>query len=128
MLVKQIGRWSVYQGPIIDCDVHQEWTSQDDLLPYLSHGWREYVEGPGKAGPISMDGSSDYSNPHGFDREDAFPDNPEWPGRFSGSLCFSNPPPGRAAEEIRGPAAPPRLCQVMISGNGIGVPFGHPLY
>lgn len=177
----------MYNGPLIDCDVHQEWASQDDLLPYLSEGWREYVLGPGKAGPISMDGASGYSNPHGFDREDAFPDNPDWPAgcdpqmfkdqlldkhnisnavltfgdvmmvsefrnpyfaaetaraatewmidywlaadeRFYGSILASNHLPDVAAEHIRKHADNPRICQVMMSGNGIGIPMGHPLY
>lgn len=177
----------MYDGPLIDCDVHQEWTSQDDLLPYLPEGWREYVLGPGRAGPISMDASSGYSNPHGFDREDAFPDHPDWPAgsdpqmfrdqlldkynierailtygdvmmvsefrnpyfaaecaraatqwmkekwlafddRFYGSLLASNHLPEVAAQEIRKHADDPRVPQVMLSGNGIGVPIGHPLY
>ena len=63
----------MYDGPVIDCDVHNEWTAQKDLLPYLAEGWREYVVGPMDAGPIPMSVSGGYENPHGFDREDAWP-------------------------------------------------------
>src|SRR5262245_27239719 len=33
-----------YDGPIIDCDVHNSWASEQDLLPYLEPEWREYVK------------------------------------------------------------------------------------
>ena len=38
-----------YDGDVIDCDVHHEWASPDELLPYLSDGWREYATGPRRA-------------------------------------------------------------------------------
>src|ERR1700759_5475688 len=31
---------------IIDACVHHRWADQDELLPYLSRGWREYLEQP----------------------------------------------------------------------------------
>lgn len=30
---------------VIDCDVHHEWGTPADLLPYFSKAWREYVSG-----------------------------------------------------------------------------------
>jgi predicted TIM-barrel fold metal-dependent hydrolase len=63
----------MYDGPIIDCDIHNEWRSQHEILPYLSEGWREYVTGPGSAGLVAMSASGGFQNPHGFDREDAIP-------------------------------------------------------
>lgn len=176
----------MYEGPIIDCDVHQEWKSQDDLMPYLPQGWQEYVRGPGRAGDISMDSSSGYSNPHGFDREDSFPADGSNPGsspelvaeqlldpynirravltygdvigvsdfrnpffasevaraatqwqidhwlasdeRFYGSILICNQLPEVAAKQIRHFGDHPRMAQVLMTGNGIGLPHGHPLF
>jgi hypothetical protein len=33
----------VYSGPIIDCDVHHNWASERELLPYLPAHWRDFV-------------------------------------------------------------------------------------
>lgn len=176
----------MYQGPIIDADVHQEWKSQDDLLPYMAEGWRDYVLGPGRAGPVSMDAASGFQNPHGFDRDDAYPDDGNPPGsspglfkeqlldrykitravmtfgdvmgvsdfrnpffstevaraatewmmdfwlpaddRLYGSLLVANGLPDVAAAQIRKHGDNPRIAQVMICGNGLEVPLGHPLY
>lgn len=38
-----------YDGAVIDCDVHHEWVSPAELLPYLSAGWQEFVLGPQRA-------------------------------------------------------------------------------
>jgi predicted TIM-barrel fold metal-dependent hydrolase len=61
-----------YDGPVVDADIHQSWTSPEAILPFLSAAWREYVTGPGRAGLISMHPRG-FENPHGFDREDTFP-------------------------------------------------------
>jgi len=34
----------VYDGPIIDIDVHHRWTSEQELIDYLEPDWREVVE------------------------------------------------------------------------------------
>lgn len=39
----------MYDGKVIDCDVHHQWPTADHLLPYLSEGWREFVTGPRRA-------------------------------------------------------------------------------
>ena len=35
---------------IIDCDVHPEWNSQDEVFPFLSQRWREHLETYGMRG------------------------------------------------------------------------------
>jgi predicted TIM-barrel fold metal-dependent hydrolase len=176
----------MYEGPIIDVDVHQEWKSQDDVMARMAPGWQDYVKGPGQAGNISMDSSSGYSNPHGFDREDSFPSDGSNPGsspelmrkqlldrfnirravltygdvigvsdfrnpyfatevgraatewmmdfwlssdeRLYGSILIANGLPEVAAKEIRRLGDHPRIAQVLMAGNGIGLPHGHPLF
>jgi uncharacterized protein len=70
-------------GPI-DCDVHQELLSADDeLLPYLSTGWQDFVRGyqrlGGSANSIAHAVTTNpayrlyASNPQGYDRKDAIP-------------------------------------------------------
>jgi hypothetical protein len=59
--------------PVIDCDVHHELASEDELDPYLSEGWREYVHGPEPQGRLPLLPGFPNANPHGFDRIDAIP-------------------------------------------------------
>lgn len=35
----------MYTGPIIDADVHHNWVTERELIPYLAPRWREYVTG-----------------------------------------------------------------------------------
>jgi predicted TIM-barrel fold metal-dependent hydrolase len=65
----------VYAGPLIDCDVHHEWPSQADLLPYLSENWREYVLGTTHAGGAQLPYSPSqiWLNPVAGWRGDAYP-------------------------------------------------------
>jgi uncharacterized protein len=78
-------------GPI-DCDVHQELANADeDLFPYLSTGWQDFVRGAqhftGSSGsiPHAVSVNPSYrmyaSNPQGFLRKDALPSD----GSFAGS-------------------------------------------
>lgn len=69
----------MYAGGVIDCDVHHDWPTDEHLVPYLSAGWREYVEGPGR---LMNDGSliplaptQLIPNPTGTNRPEAFPGN-----------------------------------------------------
>lgn len=48
--------------------------------------------------------------------------------RLYGSIVVSNQHPELAAQEIRRMAGHPRMKQVLIADNGIGKPFGHPLF
>ena len=42
------GAGRTYRGPIIDVDIHQCWTSEDELIPYLSPEWRNYLRLSGR--------------------------------------------------------------------------------
>lgn len=48
--------------------------------------------------------------------------------RLYGSIVVSNQHPELAAQEIARMAANPRMKQVVIADNGVGKPFGHPLF
>ncbi len=63
----------MYTGPVIDCDVHHARRSDDELLPYLSAGWRRYVTDRGPAGIMPLTVQDGLPNPHGFMRADAYP-------------------------------------------------------
>src|ERR1700742_2829568 len=43
---------SMYQGPIIDCDVHHARATDEELFPYLSRGWRNFITDRGRAGTM----------------------------------------------------------------------------
>src|SRR5687768_3439550 len=62
----------MYTGPVIDCDIHHDWSSPAQLLPYLSAGWPEYVTRAGGQ-PIPYIPSEIHPNPGGVFRDDAFP-------------------------------------------------------
>ena len=70
----------MYNGPIIDCDVHHARATDEELLPYLSRGWRDYVANRGSAGIMPLTVQDGLPNPHGFMRADAFPPNGGPPG------------------------------------------------
>jgi predicted TIM-barrel fold metal-dependent hydrolase len=69
----------MYNGPIIDCDVHHGTRSQADLLPYLPKGRQEYVMGR-RPNPVPLYTSGVLQNPQGFTRRDATPPNGDPPG------------------------------------------------
>jgi hypothetical protein len=48
--------------------------------------------------------------------------------RFYGSLIVANQLPDIAAQEIRRLGRHPKIAQVIMSSNGVGLPFGHPLF
>jgi predicted TIM-barrel fold metal-dependent hydrolase len=59
---------------VIDCDVHHRLKGQEDLYPYLSDGWLDYVKGPEPHPHIPLFASSfPFVNPQGGDRDDAIP-------------------------------------------------------
>jgi uncharacterized protein len=71
---------AMYNGPIIDCDVHHARRSDQELLPYLSAGWREYVSGRGPAGLVPLIVQDGLPNPRGFMRAETYPENGGEPG------------------------------------------------
>lgn len=59
-------------GPVIDCDVHHEFVSDEDLIPYLSSGWQEFIKGPGDGRHLPvLPPYGNYINPHGYHRKEA---------------------------------------------------------
>jgi uncharacterized protein len=48
--------------------------------------------------------------------------------RLKGSILVSNQNPLLAAKEIRRLGNHPQMCQVLMAVNGLGPPFGHPLF
>jgi len=63
----------MYPGPVIDCDVHHARSTDAELIPYLSKGWREYVTDRGPAGNVPLTVQDGFPNPHGFMRGDTLP-------------------------------------------------------
>ena len=70
----------MYQGPLIDCDVHHARSTDSELLDYLSSGWREYATDRGPAGVVPLTVQDGFPNPHGFMRADAYPEGGGEPG------------------------------------------------
>lgn len=63
---------------LIDCDVHEDISEQDALLPYLSAEWREFVE---LGGVFLSEGVATYGlNPWGYNRRDSIPPGGGVPG------------------------------------------------
>jgi uncharacterized protein len=63
----------MYNGPVIDCDVHHARATDEELLEYLSAGWREYIVDRGPAGIMPLTVQDGLPNPHGFMRADTYP-------------------------------------------------------
>jgi hypothetical protein len=63
----------MYQGPVIDCDVHHARHTDAELLEYVSPGWREYITDRGPAGNVPLTVQDGLPNPHGFMRADTYP-------------------------------------------------------
>lgn len=77
----------MYDGPIIDCDVHHDWPSPEALVPYLSEGWREHVTraggnfvGDGSKGLLPLTSSIAWPNPNGVVRDETWPPEGGMPG------------------------------------------------
>ena len=67
---------------LIDCDVHEDISEQDALLPYLTEEWREFV---GLGGVCLAEGHATYGlNPWGYVRRDAVPPDGGVPGIIAG--------------------------------------------
>jgi predicted TIM-barrel fold metal-dependent hydrolase len=63
---------------LIDCDVHEDISGQDALLPYLTEEWREFV---GLGGVFLAEGHATHGlNPWGYIRRDAAPPGGGVPG------------------------------------------------
>jgi predicted TIM-barrel fold metal-dependent hydrolase len=70
----------MYQGRIIDVDVHNHWKTPDEVLRYLPDHWRKYLQGqPGRALPLIPTPAKWYF-PDGVDRSDSFPPDGSRPG------------------------------------------------
>ncbi|MBW3593378.1 MAG: amidohydrolase family protein [Actinobacteria bacterium] len=67
---------------VIDCDVHNAWTSSRDLLPYLSPYFRDFLErGELPGGRDSFPhGHRPWLHPEGFTRTDSVPETGATPG------------------------------------------------
>ena len=69
----------MYDGPVIDCDIHHDWATPEHLHAYLSSGWQEYVAGPGRLygdnQSIPLHPLQLCPNPTGTNRPEAFPSN-----------------------------------------------------
>jgi predicted TIM-barrel fold metal-dependent hydrolase len=170
-----------YDGPIIDCDVHNSWASEQDLLPYLPAEWQEYVrttkvkavslhypfafgtnkqfdtygpngEPPGSSPELLREQLLDgvgvthailqydvgeemahrnpflaaawarASNDWLIDRWLSFDD------RLYGSVMVTTQWPEEAAREIRRIGGHDRMVEVLLADNGLGYPYGHPVY
>ncbi len=70
----------MYEGPIIDVDVHHRWHNEDDLVAYVEPEWRHVVERPRSAvaleAPVALFHHTTGSNK----RSDTFPDTGGPPG------------------------------------------------
>lgn len=67
----------MYAGPKIDCDVHHNWKSREDMTQYLPKVWREFADGPVLIEPAYPT----HPNRHGHNkRVDSFPPDGSVPG------------------------------------------------
>jgi predicted TIM-barrel fold metal-dependent hydrolase len=70
----------VYEGPVIDVDVHHSWRTSDELIDYLPAFWREHLAG-GPDGPLPIvPGSRRVLMVDGSNRMDTFPEDGSLPG------------------------------------------------
>jgi predicted TIM-barrel fold metal-dependent hydrolase len=73
---------------VIDCDVHNAWSSAEVLLPYLAPTWRDYLdrgEVPGPRGAFPH-AHRPWLHPEGFMRHDAIPADGGTPGSDLGMM------------------------------------------
>src|SRR3981081_4151599 len=76
----------MYSGPVIDCDVHHARSTDAELIPYLSRGWREYVTDRGRAGNVPLTVQDGVSNSHGVLGADTGPEGAGEPGSDSPTM------------------------------------------
>lgn len=76
---------------LIDCCVHYQWPSQQDLYPYLSTGWVEYLGRPGLLpggrGMAAALPAPAYEHPRGRWHPNSYPAGGEPPGSDPGRLA-----------------------------------------
>ena len=67
---------------MIDCDIHNDWTSATDLIPYIDPNFREYLERGELPGPVGSfpHAHRPWLHPEGFKRMDIKPPNGAPPG------------------------------------------------
>jgi predicted TIM-barrel fold metal-dependent hydrolase len=174
---------------VIDLDVHHEWAAPEELLPYLSQGWKEQYSGypGGKMAPLVPGNHLTNPVPGSAGRVDAYPPGGGPPGsdyelmreqllepfrieravlgfgsglaisaianpyfasevaraandwsidtwlangdeRLYGGMIVATQLPDQAAAEIRRVGGHPRVVDVRLCSNGIGKPFGDPIF
>ena len=71
----------MYDGPVIDCDIHYLPRNEAAWRPYLPKRWREYVESPGEGRTAPVNGAfiSVTEQQDGVFRLDSFPDDASTP-------------------------------------------------
>jgi predicted TIM-barrel fold metal-dependent hydrolase len=78
----------MYDGPIIDCDVHYAQKRPDDLVAYLPKEWQEFVKLPGEGRTTALQAPTMIiHNPDGTNRLDAVPASGGPPGSDHQTLC-----------------------------------------
>jgi predicted TIM-barrel fold metal-dependent hydrolase len=79
----------VYDGPVIDADIHYTPESQADVYRHLPAEWQEYASLPGGGRVVPPGGStiSVTEQPDGVNRFDSYPDDGTPPGSSYELLC-----------------------------------------
>jgi predicted TIM-barrel fold metal-dependent hydrolase len=78
----------MYDGRLIDCDIHYLPRSENDWLPYLEPRWREFIESPGEGRSVPISGQfiSVTEQQDGVFRLDSFPADGAPPGSDYGVM------------------------------------------
>lgn len=176
----------MYDGPIIDIDLHHRWVDETELVEFLPREWRDVVERPTSSvhleAPVAMFPHTTGTNK----RSDAFPDDgpagssyellcEQWLDRFDiahalltfdigtsagvpnarlatqlcraanewnlakwlgdqsdtrlcGAILVPTQIVADGVAEIRRLGDNPRIAAALLVSNGMGRPFGHPVY
>ena len=79
----------MYDGPVIDCDIHYLPRSEADWHRYLPAQWREFVESPGsgRTAPVTGAFISVTEQQDGVFRLDSFPQDGTPPGADYELMC-----------------------------------------
>ena len=79
----------MYDAPVIDCDVHVNFATDEDLLSRLPRRWRDYAYMPGGGRSVSLHSASiDTGHPTGTNKRlDAFPETGHDAGSDYKTMC-----------------------------------------
>ncbi len=104
----------MYDGPIIDCDVHHGPVTRHEYLEYLPKAWRDYVTMPGDGRLVPLDPPrQQIDNPDGANlRLDSFPQ--------------GGGPPGSSYELMREQLLDPYPIEAVVLGHNPGSEAAHP--